>query len=164
MLIIVLPIIIRVFRGPRSQTPSIAQIGADTLEVWLIRLCPFIEMVAFMCMSFARTTNQYYASGALIAMGGMGPPTLYSALTKHVSKEEVGRLLGALGLLGSLSRVVSPTVLNLLYSFTVGTCPQTVFYVLSGTMFIGFLLSCGVRAHGTPSSLDTLISSTGGWG
>ena len=99
-------------------------------------------------MSFAKTTNQYYASGALTAMGGLGPPTLQSALTKHVAKEEVGRLLGALSLLGSMSRVVSPTVLNLLYSFTVATCPQTIFYVLSGAMCVGFILSWGVRAHG----------------
>ena len=151
MLIIALPTIIRIVRGPRSQTPSTAGIGADNLEVWLIRLCPFIEMIAFMCMSFARTTNQYYLAGALASMGGLGPPTLQSALTKHVAKEEVGRLLGALSLLGSLSRVVSPTVLNLLYSFTVGTCPQTIFYVLSGAMFVGFILSWGVRAHGISS-------------
>jgi hypothetical protein len=149
ILVIVLPLIIRIVRGPRSQTPSTAGIGADNLEVWIIRLCPAIEMVGFMCMSFAKTTNQYYASGALAAMGGLGPPILQSALTKHVAKEEVGRLLGALSLLGSISRVVSPTVLNLLYSFTVGTVPQTIFYVLSGAMFIGFLLSWGVRAHGT---------------
>ena len=149
VLIIIFPIIIRVVRGPPSQIPSTTGIGADYLEVWLIRLCPLIEMIGFMCMSFAKTTNQYYAAGALTALAGIGPPTLQSALTKHVAKEEVGKLLGALSLLGSLSRVVSPTVLNLLYSFTVGTCPQTIFYVLSGAMFIGFLLSWGVRAHGT---------------
>ena len=148
ILVVVLPLIIRIVRGPRSQTPSTAGIGADNLEVWLIRLCPAIEMVGFMCMSFAKTTNQYYASGALAAMGGLGPPILQSALTKHVAKEEVGRLLGALSLLGSISRVVSPTVLNLLYSFTVATVPQTIFYVLSGAMCTGFLLSWGVRAHG----------------
>jgi hypothetical protein len=108
-------------------------------------------MVGFFCMGMARTTNEYYASGSIAALGGLGPPTLQSALTKHVAKEDVGKLLGALSLVGSLSRVVSPTVLNLLYSFTVGTCPQTVFYVLSGSMFVGFLMSWGVKAHGIVS-------------
>jgi hypothetical protein len=164
ILVVVLPLIIRIVRGPRSQTPSTAGIGADNLEVWLIRLCPAIEMVGFMCMSFAKTTNQYYASGALAAMGGLGPPILQSALTKHVAKEEVGRLLGALSLLGSISRVVSPTVLNLLYSFTVATVPQTIFYVLSGAMCTGFLLSWGVRAHGMNICKGGwLMSSEGGW-
>ena len=121
-------------------------------------------MVGYMCKALAKTTNQYYASGALAAMGGMAPPTLHSALTKHVAKEDIGKLLGALSLLGSLNRVVSPTVLNLLYSFTVGTCPQAIFYVLSGAMFIGFLLSWGVRAHGMPSSGNPLIGSKGGRG
>jgi hypothetical protein len=148
MLLVVLPLIIRIFRGPRSQAASTAGIGADNLELWIIRLCPLIEMFGFGSKALARTSTQYYAAGALAAMGGMGPPTLQSALTKHVAKEEVGRLLGALSLLGSLSRVVSPTVLNLLYSFTVKSCPQTVLYVLSGCMFVAFLLSWGIRAHG----------------
>ena len=165
MLTIILPIIIRVVRGSQSQTPSTAGIGADNLEVWLIRLCPFIETIGYMCMSFARTSNQYYAAGAINALGAIGPPTLQSALTKHVAKEEVGRLLGALSLLGSLSRVISPTVLNLLYSFTVGTCPQTIFYVLSVAMFIGFLLSWGVRAHGTAINFRLLLTiSESRWG
>jgi hypothetical protein len=151
VLIVILPLLIRIFRGPASQASQRPVVGADTLEVWLIRFCPFIEMIGFFCMSLARNTVEYCAFGALAACGGLGPPTLQSALTKHVAKEDVGRLLGALSLLGSISRVVSPTVLNLLYSFTVGTCPQTVFYVLSGAMFIGFLMSWGVRAHGIPS-------------
>lgn len=145
ILVVVLPNVVRLFRGPNART---THIGADNLEVWLIRLCPLIEMIGFLCMSTAKTTGQYYAAGALTALGGMGPPTLQSALTKHVDKEEVGRLLGALSLLGSLSRVISPTVLNLLYSFTVGTVPQTIFYVLAGAMFTAFSLSWGVRAHG----------------
>jgi MFS family permease len=105
-------------------------------------------MGAFLSMSFARNSTEYYASGILIAMAGVGPPTLQSALTKHVAKEEVGRLLGALSLLGSLSRVVSPLILNSLYSLTVASCPQTIFYVLAGLMAIGFFLSCCIKPHG----------------
>lgn len=150
ILIVVLPILIRTFRGPASRASQQPAVGTDNLEVWLIRFCPFIEMIGFFCMSLAQNTAQYCAFGALAALGGLGPPTLQSALTKHVAREDVGRLLGALSLLGAISRVVSPTVLNLLYSFTVGTYPQTVFYVLSGAMFIGFLMSWGVKAHGNP--------------
>jgi MFS family permease len=105
-------------------------------------------MCGFMLKSLAKTTNQYYAAGAFTALGGIGPPILQSALTKHVAREEVGRLLGALGLVGALSRVVGPVVLNLLYSFTVATCPQMIFYVLAGAMGVAFLMSWGVKAHG----------------
>ena len=162
MLLIILPIVIRIFRGPQSRSSSNpATAGADNLEVWLIRLCPLIELIGFMCMSFARTTWQYYASGAIIALGAMGPPSLQSALTKHVAKEDTGRMFGALGLLGCISRVISPTVLNLLYSFTVSTVPQTIFYVLAGAMFVGFVLSWGVRAHGIDCLRIKLIFSWG---
>jgi hypothetical protein len=149
-LLVMLPIIIRIFRGPASRVPTNnAPVGADKLDVWLIRFCPFIESIGFMLMGQARNTHEYIASGCLASFGGLGPPTLQSALTKHVAKEDVGRLLGALSLLGAISRVISPTILNLLYSFTVATCPQTVFYVLSGAMFIGLLLSTLVRPHGS---------------
>jgi hypothetical protein len=111
-------------------------------------------------MCFARTSIQYYAGGVFLAMGGMGPPTLQSALTKHVAKEEVGRLLGALSLLGSLSRGLSPTVLNLLYSFTVKSCPQTVFIVLAGFMFTAFVVSWGVKAHGIICYGDLLLMTS----
>src|SRR5436305_6249633 len=110
-------------------------------------------MIGFTFMGLANSSEAYYVGGSIAAFGALAPPTLQSALTRHVAKEEVGRLLGALSLLGSLSRVVSPTVLNLLYSATVGTVPQTIFYVLSGAMFIGFLLSWGVRAHGTQTPI-----------
>ena len=160
----VLPLIIRVVKGPSSQTPSTAAVGADNLDVWLIRFCPFVGMLSYVYKSFARTTNQYYASGALAAVAGFGTPTLHSALTKHVAKDEVGRLLGALSLLGSLSRVVGPIVLNLLYSFTVGSCPQMVFYVLSGAMFVAFCMSLGIRAHGEIYFDSLLTLSEGGCG
>ena len=123
-------------------------VGPDSLEAWIIRLCPFIEALGYLGMSFSKTTMQYYASGVVVAMACMGPPALQSALTKHVAKEDVGRLLGALSLMGSLNRVVGPTVLSFLYSFTVKSCPQTVFYVVAGVMFIGFILTLGIRAHG----------------
>lgn len=137
------------------------EVGADDLEVWLIRLCPFIETIGFLCNSFAKTTGQYYAAGALTTSAGMGLPILQSTLTKHVAKEEIGALLGALSLLASLSRVVSPLVLNMLYSYTIGTCPQAIFYLLAALMFLGFLLSLGVRAHGTCKTEIWLISSEG---
>jgi MFS-type transporter involved in bile tolerance (Atg22 family) len=148
VLLVLLPLIVRIVRGRHSRTLSTAGVGADNLDVWLIRLCPLVEMFGFLSLANAQTTIQYYASGALTALGAFGSPTLHSALTKHVAKEEVGRLLGALSLLGSLSRIVSPLVLNLLYSFTVATFPQAIFYFLSGIMFIGFVLSWGVKAHG----------------
>ena len=58
------------------------------------------------------------------------------------------KLLGALATLQSLSRVVSPTVLGLLYSYTVGSFPQAVFYVLFTTLSCGFLVSWLVRPNG----------------
>jgi uncharacterized BrkB/YihY/UPF0761 family membrane protein len=109
-------------------------------------------------MGHARNTGEYYAGGSLAALGGLGPPILQSALTKHVAKEDVGRLLGALSLVGAISRVVSPTIFNLLYSFTVATKPQAVFYALSGAMFMAFIMSLGVKAHGA-FPLDDSYSS-----
>lgn len=59
----------------------------------------------------------------MASMGGVGSPTLQSALTKHIPHDQIGQLLGATGLLHALARVVCPTIFNLIYAQTVGTYP-----------------------------------------
>jgi hypothetical protein len=79
----------------------------------------------------------------------MGSPTLQAALTKHVPPDRTGQLLGAIGLLHALARVVAPVVFNTIYAKTVVTgMPQFVFFCLAGTWTAAFLLSWVIRPHG----------------
>ena len=49
-------------------------------------------------------------------------------MTKLMPKSRTGELLGALGFLQAMARIVAPTVANLTYSWTVDRAPQLVFW------------------------------------
>lgn len=87
-----------------------------------------------------------HKAGMMTALGGVGSPTIQSALTKHIPRDKTGQLLGAGALLRSLARVLFPTIFNLIYADTVGTFPQAVFVCLASV----FSLSAGCSYFITP--------------
>ena len=59
--------------------------------------------------------------------------------------DRTGQLLGAMGLLHALARVVAPTVFNAIYAATVGTFTQLVFVCLTSVFGIAFVAAFFVR-------------------
>lgn len=145
-LFIVLPLISRTFRKPVENDGKIG--GCDQFDVNLIRVSIVLDTIGFVGYTLSSTGPQFTVSGLIACFGGMGPPTLQSAITKHVSPDQVGLLLGVTGLLHALARIVAPTVLNLIYSLTVGTFPQAVFVILTGVFGSVVILSFFIRPHG----------------
>lgn len=121
--------------------------GMDTLDLWVIRAACTFEIVGYAGYAISRTGGWFAVSGLVASLGGIGSPTLQSALTKHVPHDRIGQLLGATGLLHALARIVCPLIFNLIYAGTVGTFPQAVFVVLSGCFGLGFLVSWFIRPH-----------------
>ncbi|KAL9601570.1 MAG: hypothetical protein Q9219_002404 [cf. Caloplaca sp. 3 TL-2023] len=146
-LLFLLPVISRLVRGPRNSATA-GRSGSDRLDVYVIRVAIFFDMLGYIGYATARMPNLFIVAGALASVGGMGSPTLQSALTKHVPPEQTGAVLGAAGLLHALARVVGPLIFNSIYSATVGKFAQTVFVCLSSTFFIAFVLSWFIRPHG----------------
>jgi len=123
----------------------------------IIRVAILFDMVGFLGYTLARKSSLFMLSGAVASIGGMGSPTLQAALTKHVPPNQVGQLLGAMGLLHACARVVSPTIFNLIYMATVGSFPQACFVILT-VMFgiawgVSWLVKPGVTFDDDPSSL-----------
>ncbi|KAL8925476.1 MAG: hypothetical protein Q9172_002193 [Xanthocarpia lactea] len=145
-LLIFFPTISRLIRGPRDST-TVGKSGSDRLDVYIIRTAIFFDMLGYIGYSSVRTADLFVVSGALASIGGMGSPTLQSALTKHVPPEQTGAVLGAVALLHALARVLGPLIFNSIYSATVGKFTQTVFVCLASTFFIGFVLSWFIRPH-----------------
>lgn len=83
----------------------------------------------------------------MAALGGVGSPTIQSALTKHIPRDKTGQLLGAGTLLRSLARVLFPTVFNLIYADTVGTFPQAVFVCLASVFSLSAVCSFFITPH-----------------
>jgi hypothetical protein len=122
--------------------------GSDNLDLYTIRIALLFEVIGYVGYAAARSGPLFFAGGVVASLGGMGSPILQSALTKHVPHDRVGQLLGAIGLLHALARVVAPTIFSLMYAATVKTFPQTVFVVLAALFGIGFVVSWFIKPHG----------------
>lgn len=146
VLMVLLPLLSRIFRGPRNKIRNREQSGSDNVDLYIIRTAILFDMLGYIGYATVRVGPLFILSGALASIGGMGSPTLSSAMTKHVPHDRVGQMLGAMGLLHALARVISPTVFNAIYSVTVGKFTQTVFVCLAATFGVAFILSWGIRA------------------
>ncbi|KAL1305920.1 hypothetical protein AAFC00_004063 [Neodothiora populina] len=145
-LVLVLPLITRYVRGKASSVRQRSS-GSDTFDLTVIRVAVFFDTLGYLGYALARTGPLMILSGSIASIGGIGSPTLQSALTKHVPADRVGQLLGASGLLHALARVIAPTIFNAIYSATVGKFTQTVFVCLASTFGLAFILSWFVRPH-----------------
>ncbi|KAB2571113.1 putative membrane protein [Lasiodiplodia theobromae] len=154
-LLVLLPIITRLYKGrsasaSRRRRPGTAAVhekpsGAEPFDLALIRFAIALDTLGYLGYTLASSGGLFMASGALAAAGGMGSPTLQSSLTKHVPADRTGQLLGAMGLLHALARVVAPTVFNAIYAATVGTFTQLVFVCLTSVFGIAFVAAFFVR-------------------
>lgn len=166
-LLILLPLLnylVRTRRANRERRESgfaVAEpnTGSDSLDLFIIRGALVAELVGFILYSVARRPGVFVLGGVIASLGGVGSPTLQSALTKHVPHDRVGQLLGATGLLHALARVVCPLVFDLIYAVTVGTFPQAVFVVLTGCFVVAAVCSWFIRPNSTisPSLLSVSL-------
>ena len=134
-----------------SPTPIVEKnTGADNLDVWVLRLGLLSDILGVCGYIFVRTEALFVLCGAVTAFGGLGSATIQASISKHVPSERVGELLGAIGMLQAVSRVVSPIVLNSVYAATVNTFPQAGFVVLTSLFGLTFVVSFLIRPHGKP--------------
>lgn len=158
-LIILLPIVNRLVRGP-SGTSRQKNSGSDNFDLSVIHLAIFFDTLGYLGFALSRSGTLFIVSGVVASVGGIGSPTLGSALTKHVPPDRTGQLLGATGLLHALARIIGPTIFNAIYSATVGKFRQTVFVCLAATFGLAFLCSWFIRPHVYLDEQDVPDSST----
>lgn len=127
----------------RPETNS----GADMLDIWLIRISILSDLLGSLGYIFVRTPELFYVAGAVTAFGGIGSATIQASVTKHVPPQSVGKLLGALGLLHAVARIVAPLLFNGLYAATVKTFPQAFFVLLSGLFGLAMLSSMVIQPN-----------------
>ncbi|KXT06881.1 hypothetical protein AC578_7126 [Pseudocercospora eumusae] len=139
-LLVVLPLLTRLVRGKSDQRPT-KNTGCDHFDLFIIRFAIFFDVLGYLGYTLSRSGAPFILSGVIASIGGIGSPTLQSALTKHVPADRTGQLLGAIGLLHSLARVVAPAVFSAIFAATVGNFKQTVFVCLCATFFCAFIVS-----------------------
>ncbi|KND93116.1 Nitrilase and fragile histidine triad fusion protein NitFhit [Tolypocladium ophioglossoides CBS 100239] len=121
--------------------------GADHLDTWILRVALVSDILGCLGYVFARSEALFFGSGMITALGGLGSATTQAAVTKHVPQERVGQILGAIGMLQALARVVGPVIFNGIYAATVETFPQAIFVALGGLFVIAFLTSLVIKPH-----------------
>ena len=147
VLLVLLPVASRLLRGP-SSTAVTQHSGSDNIDLGIIRVAILFDLTGYIGYATVRTGPLFILSGIIASVGGIGSPTLSSALTKHVPPDRTGQVLGAMGLLHASGRVVSPTIFNLIYAQTVGGFTQTVFVCLAGAFGLALIFSLFIRPHG----------------
>ncbi|OLN88131.1 putative membrane protein [Colletotrichum chlorophyti] len=154
-LLVVLPGINYVFRvrpaAYRRRVSGISIVesnnGADTVDCWILRFALLSDVTGALGYLFARTEAVFVLSGMVTAFGGLGSATIQAAITKHVPADQVGQLLGAIGVLHALSRVLGPIAFNTLYYATVGVFDQAIFVLLSSLFGLALAASFMVRPN-----------------
>lgn len=125
--------------------------GADELDIWVLRSAILSDVIGTLGYVFVRTQELFVLSAVVTSIGGLGSTTIQSSLSKHVPSERLGRLLGAIGLLHALSRVLAPILFNGVYAATVDSYPQA-FFVLLVVLFVAVLTATLlIRPHGKSS-------------
>ena len=147
VLVVLLPLASRLMRGP-SSTAVTQHSGCDNIDLGIIRVAILFDLLGYVGYATVRTGPLFILCGVIASAGGMGSPTLSSALTKHVPPERTGQVLGAMGLLHASGRVVAPTIFNLIYAKTVGGFTQTVFLCLASAFGLALIFSLFIRPHG----------------
>lgn len=141
-LFVVLPLIIRLVRGPaKPDRSSSGHHGSEMLDLRIIRVAILFDIVGYIGYATSKTGGMMVASAMVASFAGVGPPTLSSAITAHVPSDRTGQVLGALGLLHALARVIAPVIINTIYSLTVGKFTQAVFVCLGSVFLVVFVLS-----------------------
>jgi hypothetical protein len=155
-LIVVLPLVTKWYRSrhpasrSRPATPATpgGLEGTDHFELAVIRFAIFADMAGFFSYALSSAGASFILSGAIASIGGIGSPTMQAALTKHVPKDSIGQLLGAMGLLHAIARVLGPTFFMGIYAATVGSFPQAYFFILTLMFGVAFGISWLVRPGG----------------
>ena len=128
---LVLPLAVRFLRRYFYSGPAMSgkhASGFDRLDLFLIRISILSDVVGYIGYAVASSGFLFTLSGALAALGAVGLATSEASMTKLVGSARTGELLGALGFLQALARIVAPTVANATYSLTVAKAPQLVFW------------------------------------
>lgn len=136
-------------RRRESPVPLVEKnAGADKLDVWVLRSALLSDVIGAFGYIFVRTQGLFVLCAIVTAFGGLASTTVQASLSKHVPPESLGRLLGAIGLLHALSRVIAPILFNGLYMATVDTFPQAFFVLMFALYVVVLVATLLIRPHG----------------
>ncbi|KAL8979948.1 MAG: hypothetical protein Q9177_006007 [Variospora cf. flavescens] len=149
---VVLPLAIRWLRPLYSSQGRHG--GFDRLDLLLMRTSILSDIVGYVGYAIAPNGVLFTVSGVVAAFGAIGLATSEASMTKLVGGARTGELLGALGFLQAMARIVAPTVANLVYSWTVARVPQLVFWGVAACFTAAGLATFWARPNADGDKYD----------
>jgi MFS family permease len=147
LLIALFPLVMSYVRRQKpQQDPKVS--SCDSYDVTAIRVSLLSELVGYIGVSLSQSPTFFIISSLVGAFGSPGTPLLTSSLTRHVSEESSGRLLGALSFLHAISRTLIPAALNTTYSMSVGIYSQALFVILAVVYGLALVASLALKPIG----------------
>ncbi|KZV68329.1 MFS general substrate transporter [Peniophora sp. CONT] len=168
-LMVILPFIIKLLRPADSisppasrdvspirsaeDTPLLARDASRSLkqkdrglrwDLGLARISLLFQIGSLLSMSFASRSVTYGLGITSVALGAAFVPTVQSfslELYRRRGGTESGRLFGALNVVSSLGQqILGPGIMGLIYTKSVETMPQLIFYVGTAIVLYAFVL------------------------
>ncbi|KAL0135277.1 major facilitator superfamily domain-containing protein [Mucor lusitanicus] len=107
---------------PASPSSSTSSAIVDTRRLT-------IETVCFVAFGLVTTSVGFSITGATQSFALLAAPSLRSLLTSLVDPTEIGELLGAMAVLEACGMIISQLTINTIYSASVATMPNLIFFV-----------------------------------
>ncbi|KAF2201233.1 tetracycline-efflux transporter-like protein [Delitschia confertaspora ATCC 74209] len=129
----------------RSSEEAHAPGRIETLDILLLRVSIASDMLGYIGYAISPTGALFTLSGAIAALGAIGLSTSEASMTKLLPASQTGELLGALGFLQAMARIVAPTAASLTYSWTTAWWPQLVFWGIAVSFSVAGALTWFVK-------------------
>lgn len=140
---------LRRFFRPTGAFHRQSSSGDDRLDLFLLRAAILSDIFGYVGYAIAPTGALFTLSGVFAALGAIGLATSEASMTKRVGSAQTGELLGALGFLQAMARIVAPTVASLTYSWTVSKFPALVFWGVAAAFVAAGVATCWIRPQET---------------
>lgn len=184
MLVVFLPLISKLFHKDRAyvdtikidlqeeeeeaSTSQVVEEPSDSdirhailFDAWMIRTGLTAETICYIIFGLVTTSRGFTFAAILQSSAALSLPSLRSIMTKLVSSNEIGELMGAMAILESCASklycayekissnnfivILSQLTINTIYSASVGTMPQLTFFVCAGISFLAVVLAFFVK-------------------
>ncbi|XP_072040955.1 proton-coupled folate transporter-like isoform X4 [Amphiura filiformis] len=110
-------------------------------DYWILQIAYLFGGLSNLFLAWAPTTPMFFLGAVLGCPKGMEAPVLNSIISKLVSPHEQGTIFAVQSSVQSAASLISPLILNSIYSASVKTQPSLVFYVIAGVFFMLIILT-----------------------
>ncbi|KAI9329620.1 major facilitator superfamily domain-containing protein [Obelidium mucronatum] len=132
-----------------------------TSEVGLLRFGIFMAAFAQLCYGASRTEAEFFASTLPSSLSAFASPTIRSLLSTLVPPSFQGRLFSSVAIFERVVALAGTFFGNVVYRSTVDVWPQALYFVVSGLLGIGFLVTVTlVTKIGVESDGDGTFEAT----